>query len=82
MPPYPPARYTEDEPEVSAWPKRGTEPPDYVTSGHTKYHYLANQQATNGDCGLYRVELPPAAADRVRTFTARYPRRSSSCRGR
>jgi len=61
VPPYPPARYTEDEPEVSAWPKRGTEPPDYVTSGHTKYHYLANQQATNGDYGLYRVELPPAA---------------------
>jgi hypothetical protein len=83
VPPYPPARYTKDEPEVSAWLRRGTEPPDYDTSGDTKYHYLANQQATNGDYGLYRVELPPAPpADRVRTFTAPCPRRSSSCRGR
>ena len=24
-----------------------------------KYHYLANQQATDGDYGLYRVEIAP-----------------------
>ncbi|MGV0799819.1 cupin, partial [Mycolicibacterium elephantis] len=28
VPPYPPPRYTQDEPEVSAWLKRGDEPPD------------------------------------------------------
>ncbi len=28
VPPYPPARYTNDEPEVSAWLRRGTDPPD------------------------------------------------------
>lgn len=63
VPPYPPPRYTEDEPEVSAWLKRAPEnggaPPDYEAGG-VRYHYLANQQATDGDYGLYRVDIPPA----------------------
>jgi mannose-6-phosphate isomerase-like protein (cupin superfamily) len=63
VPPYPPPRYTTDEPEISAWLKRAPEnggaPPDYETFG-TKYHYLANQQATDGDYGLYRVDIAPA----------------------
>ena len=57
VPPYPPPRYTADEPEISAWLKRGDEPPDYDSFGLVRYHYLANQQATGGDYGLYRVEL-------------------------
>lgn len=60
VPPYPPARYTSDEPEVSAWLKRADETPDYETFG-VRYHYLATQQATDGDYGLYRVDLPPGA---------------------
>ncbi len=36
-PPYPPPRYTNDEPEISAWLKRAPEnggaPPDYETFG-------------------------------------------------
>jgi mannose-6-phosphate isomerase-like protein (cupin superfamily) len=59
VPPYPPPRYTEDQPEVSAWLKRSDEPPDYESFG-VKYHYLANQQATGGDYGLYRVDFAPA----------------------
>ena len=59
VPPYPPPRYTADEPEVSAWLKRADSPPDYETAG-VKYHYLANQQATDGDYGLYRVDIAPA----------------------
>ncbi|MED5815017.1 cupin domain-containing protein [Mycolicibacterium sp. 050232] len=59
VPPYPPVRYTKDEPEVSAWLKRGDEPPDYDSFGLVKYHYLANQQQTNGDYGLYRVDISP-----------------------
>ena len=55
VPPYPPARYTKDEPEVSARLRLGTDPPDYDSFGLVKYHYLANQQATDGDYGLYRV---------------------------
>jgi quercetin dioxygenase-like cupin family protein len=59
VPPYPPARYTKKEPEVSAWLRRGTEPPDYE-SVSTSYRYLANQRATDGDYGLYRVDIGPA----------------------
>lgn len=59
VPPYPPPRYTQDEPEVSAWLKRGDEPPDHDAFGLVQYRYLANQEATDGDCGLYRVEIAP-----------------------
>ncbi len=59
VPPYPPPRYTGDEPEVSAWLRRGDEAPDYDSFGLVKYHYLANQTATNGDYGLYRVDIGP-----------------------
>jgi len=59
VPPYPPARYTADEPQVSAWVKRGDEPPDYDSFGLVQYHYLANQQDTGGDYGLYRVRIAP-----------------------
>jgi len=51
VPPYPPARYTAKEPEISAWLKRADQPPDFETSG-VKYHYLANQRDTAGDYGL------------------------------
>ncbi|WP_166908869.1 cupin domain-containing protein [Mycobacterium sp. DL440] len=61
VPPYPPARYTKDDPEVSAWVRRGDEPSDYDSFGLVKYHYLANQQQTNGDYGLYRVDISPQA---------------------
>lgn len=77
VPPYPPARYTAEEPEISAWLKRADQPPDYETSG-VKYHYLANQQDTAGDYGLYRVDIAPAAA--VPRLTSTGPcRRPSSC---
>ena len=58
VPPYPPPRYTKDEPEVSAWLRRA------LTAGlrlvrPRQYHYLANQQQTDGDYGLYRVDISP-----------------------
>jgi len=63
VPPYPPARYIDDQPEVSAWlrraPENGGRPPDYDAFGLVNYHYLANQQATDGGYGLYRVEIAP-----------------------
>ncbi len=59
VPPYPPARYTSDQPEVSATLRRGDEPPDYDSHGVIQYHYLANQQKTAGDYGLYRVDIAP-----------------------
>jgi mannose-6-phosphate isomerase-like protein (cupin superfamily) len=59
VPPYPPARYTKAEPEISARLRRGTEPADYDSFGLVQYHYLANQQSTGGDYGLYRVDISP-----------------------
>jgi mannose-6-phosphate isomerase-like protein (cupin superfamily) len=58
VPPYPPPRFDGD-PEASAWIKRGDEPPDYDAFGLVQYHYLANQQDTGGDYGLYRVQIAP-----------------------
>jgi mannose-6-phosphate isomerase-like protein (cupin superfamily) len=57
VPPYPPARFTKDEPEVSARLRRGTDPPDYDSFGRVTYHYLANMDATDGDYGLFKVDL-------------------------
>ncbi|CAJ1509064.1 cupin domain-containing protein [[Mycobacterium] burgundiense] len=57
VPPYPPARYTKAEPEVSAWVRRADQPADYESFGLVQYHYLANQQQTDGDYGLFRVEI-------------------------
>jgi mannose-6-phosphate isomerase-like protein (cupin superfamily) len=59
VPPYPPPRYTQDQPEVSATLRRADQPADHETPT-TAYHYLANQQKTDGDYGLYRVDIGPA----------------------
>jgi len=65
VPPYPPARYTRDEPEVTASlrrsPENGGPPADYDSFGLVRYHYLADQKKTDGDYGLYRVDLAPKA---------------------
>ncbi|WP_237570317.1 cupin domain-containing protein [Mycolicibacterium lacusdiani] len=61
VPPYPPVRYSKDDPEVSAWVRPGDAPADYDSFGLVEYHYLANEQATDGDYGLFRVELAPRA---------------------
>jgi len=60
VPPYPPVRYT-GEPEVSASLRRGDEPADHDSFGMVQYHYLANEQRTDGDYGLFRVDLAPRA---------------------
>jgi hypothetical protein len=63
VPPYPAARYPKDEPKASAWLRASTRKcwgqPDYNSFGLVKYHYLANQKQTDGDRGLYRVEISP-----------------------
>jgi quercetin dioxygenase-like cupin family protein len=60
VPPYPPRRYLKDEPEVSATLRKADTPPDYESFG-VFYHYLASQNKTGGDYGLYRVDAGPAA---------------------
>ena len=61
VPPYPPPRFTKDEPEVSATVRRGDQAADYDSFGLVQYHYLASQGQTDGDYGLYRVDLAPHA---------------------
>ena len=60
VPPYPPPRYTADTGEVSATLRKADTPLDFQSYG-VKYSYLASQQSTDGDFGLYRVDLAPAA---------------------
>ena len=60
VPPYPPPRFTGDTGEVSATLRRGDAPADYESWG-MKYSYLASRQSTDGDFGLYRVDIGPAA---------------------
>lgn len=55
---YPDPRYMQDEPEVSATLRRAGQPADYEAGG-IKFHYLATQQKTDGDFGLYRVDIAP-----------------------
>lgn len=59
-PSYPPARYTGDSGEITATLRPGDAPPDYSSWG-VDYHYLATQRSTDGDFGLYRVDLAPKA---------------------
>jgi hypothetical protein len=86
VPPYPPPRFTKEQPEVSATlrraPESGGAPPDYDSFGLLQYHYLATQQKTDGDYGLYRVDLARRRADQDRTSTGRCRKPSSCCRAR
>jgi quercetin dioxygenase-like cupin family protein len=60
VPAYPQPRYTGETGEVSATLRRADAPADYEAGG-VSYHYLATQSSTDGDFGLYRVDLAPAA---------------------
>lgn len=57
---YPEPRYHGETGEVSATFKPVTDPPDYAPDGgNVQYHYLATQQSTAGDYGLYRIDAGP-----------------------
>ena len=58
-PQYPPPRYTGERGVVSATLRRADAPADYQVAG-VSYHYLATQASTDGDFGLYRVDIAPA----------------------
>ncbi|MEU0402725.1 cupin domain-containing protein [Streptomyces sp. NPDC006197] len=55
---YPAPRYTGDEGEISARFRPATAAPDHVSNG-TAYHYLSTTASTDGEYGLYRVEMGP-----------------------
>ncbi len=59
VPPYPPPRYDGDG-EISATLRKADTPADFEV-GPVKYTYLATEKSTDGDFGLYRVDLGPRA---------------------
>jgi mannose-6-phosphate isomerase-like protein (cupin superfamily) len=59
-PGYPPPRYTAETGEITATLRPGDTEPDFTSWG-VSYHYLATQSSTDGDFGLYRVDLAPNA---------------------
>ncbi|MGY4710769.1 cupin domain-containing protein [Mycolicibacterium sp. CBM1] len=59
VPPYPPPRY-DGEGEVSARLRKAGTPADFEV-GPIRYTYLATEKSTDGEFGLYRVDLGPAA---------------------
>ena len=59
VPPYPPPRY-DGNGEVSATLRTADTPADFEAWGVT-YTYLATEQSTGGEFGLYRIDLGPQA---------------------
>lgn len=57
---YPDARYLGDEGEISAVFRLATAEPDLTTSSGS-YYYLATTASTDGEFGLYRVDMGPKA---------------------
>ena len=60
VPDYPEPRYTGDTGQVSATIRKADTPADLESFG-ISFHYLATKASTDGDFGLYRVDLAPAA---------------------
>ena len=64
VPPYPPARYTNDEPEISAWLKRADQPPDYETSGSSTTTWPTSRPPTATTASTASTSPRPAAGPR------------------
>ncbi|MER6516351.1 cupin domain-containing protein [Streptomyces sp. NPDC001553] len=60
-PSYPEARYGGDKGEVSAVFRRVDTPADLSSPNGDATHYLATKASTNGEFGLYRVEMSAGA---------------------
>ncbi|MGW6389587.1 cupin domain-containing protein [Streptomyces sp. NPDC055103] len=63
-PSYPAPRYFGEQGELSALFRPATAAPDFVSGpgpGGTAYHYLSTTTSTDGEYGLYRVEMGPEA---------------------
>lgn len=57
---YPPARYQGDNGEISAAFRPVDSEPE-LTTGLGSFRYLATTASTDGEFGLYRVDMNPAA---------------------
>ncbi len=63
---YPPARYHGDDGEVSATFRPAATPPAIERADGSRFHYLATNTSTNGEFGLYRVDMAPGAPGAAR----------------
>lgn len=59
---YPEPRYHGDRGEVNATFRPAGTPPDISSPGGGSTHYLATNESTGGEFGLYRVDLAARAA--------------------
>ncbi|MFB7585874.1 cupin domain-containing protein [Streptomyces sp. NPDC056169] len=63
-PSYPAPRYFGEQGELTARFRPAATEPDFVSGpgpGGTAYHYLSTKTSTDGDYGLYRVDMGPEA---------------------
>ncbi|MFF2779754.1 cupin domain-containing protein [Streptomyces sp. NPDC058052] len=61
---YPDPRYLGDQGEISARFRPADAPADFVATGAAPaaYHYLSTTLSTQGEYGLYRVDMGPESA--------------------
>ncbi|WP_172386912.1 cupin domain-containing protein [Streptomyces sp. MNP-20] len=59
---YPAPRYHGDKGEVNASFRTADTPPEFVSPRGDAYRYLATQESTGGEYGLYQVDLAAGAA--------------------
>ncbi|MFD9906379.1 cupin domain-containing protein [Streptomyces sp. NPDC059063] len=57
---YPDPRYFGDEGEINAVYRPAGTPPDHTTPAQD-YHYLATTLSTQGEFGLYKIDMGPRA---------------------
>jgi quercetin dioxygenase-like cupin family protein len=65
---YPEARYLGENGEVSAVFRPAARPPAIQRDDGTAFHYLATRQSTDGEFGLYRVDMGPNAPGAANHF--------------
>ncbi|WP_370414697.1 cupin domain-containing protein [Streptomyces fradiae] len=58
---YPEARYHGEGGEISAAFRPAGTPPEFVSPGGTRTHYLATTASTGGEFGLYRIDMQAKA---------------------
>ncbi|BAU85802.1 cupin [Streptomyces laurentii] len=58
---YPEVRYQGESGEINASFRPAGTPPEFVSPRGQRTHYLATTASTDGEFGLYKVDMPPKA---------------------
>lgn len=78
---YPDPRYLGDKGEISAVLRPANAEPDLTTNSRA-YHYLATTASTDGEFGLYRVDMAPKGGGPGTHFHKTISESFSSCPAR